>query len=164
MNINKTDSTKIETTDFLRILGIILCSITMFLGVGVTLTIRMMNKHLHYLFNPAWFAFTLFAFSLILLGVYPSIYNFEHYTWLDMGYFFISGVVHFIHQNLVSIAYKYQEASKISFLTYSSGIWLLLSDYIIFGYKFSATDYAGILMVIAFLLLPILYKAYGMRR
>ncbi|CAI2367937.1 unnamed protein product [Moneuplotes crassus] len=164
MNINKTDSTKIETSDYLTILGVILCAGAMLLGVGVSLSIRVMNKHLHYMMNPAWFAFTLTLSALSLLIVYPSLFNFKHYTVIDMVWFFLSGVLHFIHQNFISIAYKYQEASKISPLSYFSGVFLLFSDFIIFGYEFSLTDYIGLVLVTGFLLLPIIYKLYVLKK
>ena len=67
MNISKTDSNKVDTSTELVTLGIILWWITTFLGAGVTLTIRQMNKHLHYIMNPSWFAITLFLMSFILL-------------------------------------------------------------------------------------------------
>jgi len=164
MNINKTDSTKIETSHFLTILGIILCSITTFLGVGITLSIRLMNKHIHYLMNPAYFSFTLFGMSLVLLLLYPSIYNFKYYTVMNVIWLAVSGIIHFLGQNIISIAFKYEEASKISPLTYTMGIYLLISDIFIFGYKFSLTDISGVVMVIGFLLLPIIYKLWILKK
>ena len=160
MNLNKTDSTKIETSEYLTSLGIILCSITVFLGVGVTLTIRLMNKHLHYLMNPAYFAFTLMFMALCLLVAYPSIYNFEYYTVADVAIMAVSGFIHFVAQNIISIAFKYEEASKISPLSYSVGVYLMISDFFIFGYLFSFTDVIGAGMVICFLLSPIIYKVW----
>lgn len=162
MNINKTDSSKIDTSNDLVILGIILCAFTTFLGTGVTLSIRLMNKHLHYLMNPSYFAFTLFAMSIVLLMVYPSIYNFEHYTTTSMTWFVLSGIVHYTAQTVTSVAYKYEEASKIAPFSYTIGIFLCISDIFVFGYKFSFTDILGVFMVIGALMTPILYKVHIM--
>ena len=75
-----------------------------------------------------------------------------------MGWFILSGLVHYCAQTVTSVAYKYEEASKIAPLSYTIGIFLFLSDIFIFEYHFSVTDILGVGMVIAFLLTPILYK------
>jgi drug/metabolite transporter (DMT)-like permease len=144
MNINKTDSSKIDTSEKMVIIGIILCAFTTFLGTGVTLSIRLMNKHIHYLMNPSYFAFTLFLMSMVLLAFYPSIYNFSHYTVIDIVWFILSGLIHYTAQTVTSVAYKYEEASKISPLSYTIGIFLFISDIFVFGYKFSLTDIFGV--------------------
>lgn len=158
MNINNTDSSKIDTSSSLALIGICLCAFSTFLGTGVTLSIRLMNKHLHYLMNPSYFAFTLFAMSMVLLVVKPDIYNFKYYSKMDVLWFVLSGLVHYSAQTVTSVAYKYEEASKIAPLSYTIGIFLFISDIFIFGYQFSYSDAGGVVMVIGFLLLPILIK------
>lgn len=110
--------------------------------------------------NPSYFAFTLFVMSLVLLAVYPTVYNFEYYRLSDMGWFILSGVVHYTAQTLASVAYKYEDASKLAPLNYTIGVFLFFSDMFLFGYSFSFTDIIGIILVITFLMMPILHKIY----
>ena len=163
MNISKTDSDKINISSELVTLGVILCCITTFLGAGITLTIRLMNKHIHYIMNPSWFAITLFVMSFLLVIFYPDIYNFNYYTPIDIMWFGVSGALHFIAQTVTSIAYKHEEATKIAPLSYTTGIILFMFDVVLFSYEFSITDIAGLLIATVCLMIPVLYKLKMMR-
>lgn len=129
----------------------------------MTLTIRQMNKYIHYLMNPSWFAITLFIMSLVLLPFHEYFYHFADYTPISVLWLVISGLVHYVAQTVTSVAFKYEEATKITPLTYTIGIFLFASDIVLFGYQFNVTDISGVAIAIVCLMLPILYKLYLMK-
>lgn len=164
MNVHKTNSSYIDTSDGLLWVGIFLCSLTTMFGVGVTISIRLMNQHIHYMLNSSYFAYTLFLLSMMLLLFAPDFYHFSHYRWQDVLLFALSGVFHYTAQTFTSMSYKYEEASKVSPLSYTIGICLLFFDMLMFGYQFSFSDISGVIMVICALLTPILYKLWHLKK
>ena len=160
MNYKKTDSSKIDSTSELVTFGIILCSLNSVLASGSMLTLRKMNQYVHYMINASYFAFSLLILSFILLLFRPSLFHFEAYTFSSVFWMMLSGVIIYVGQTLGSIAYKYEEASKMSPFAYTSGIFLMIADILIFNYDFNLTDVIGILVVFISLLIPIIIKGY----
>mmetsp|Transcript_20022 Transcript_20022/g.23221 ORF Transcript_20022/g.23221 Transcript_20022/m.23221 type:complete len:118 (+) Transcript_20022:639-992(+) len=117
-----------------------------------------MNQHIHYMLNSAYFAYSLFLVAIVLVIIRPSWFNFEHYTFISVFWMCLSGVTHYVGQTLNSLAYKYAEASKITPLTYTGGVILMLADILVFGYAFNLTDVTGILIIFFALLLQIICK------
>ena len=161
MNYHKTQSSKIETSSDLVILGIVLWLIAWVLGSASTIMIRLMNQHIHYMLNAAYFAYSLFIVALVLLVVKPSLFHFETYTFSNVFWMGLSGVAHYACQTLNSLAYKYEEASKMVPFTYTRGMFLMIPDIIVFGYDFYFTDILGIVIIFLSLLFPIIIKRYN---
>ena len=100
MNYQKTNSSKIDSSYDLVILGITLCVITSILGSGSTIAIRIMNQRIHYMLNAAYFAYSLFIVALILVVVKPSLFHFETYSFRDVFWMALSGLTHYVGQTL----------------------------------------------------------------
>jgi len=86
--------------------------------------------------------------ALLVLVVYPSLYNFEYYTWGSCGWFIVSGVFNYGVQTFKSLAYKYDHASFIAPFQYFGILFLFLSDLLIFSYSFNITDIIGGFIII----------------
>lgn len=108
--------------------------------------------------NSIYFSYTLLVVSLVLLAVHPSIFNTVHYTYKDVMYFTLSGVAHYVAQTTQSLAYKYDEATKVTPIVYSIGLFLILIDIFVFQYNFNCTDMTGVIIVVASLAIPIINK------
>ena len=148
MNMTKTSSDTIETSDKKMIIGIILCSTSTSLAVFVTICIKKMNMHLHYMLNSCYFAYTLFGLSVCLVFAIPDYYNFSTYKFTDVVWFGLSGISHYTGQTVTSMAYAKADASKVTPFTYSSGLLLMTVDIVLFHYHFSITDVLGMGIVI----------------
>ena len=96
--------------------------------------------------------------SIIILFTRPEIYNFEYYRLSDLFFFSLSSIAHYISQNLASLAYKYEEASKVTPIAYTIGVFLALVDILIFGYEFNITDITGMVIVMVSLAIPVTIK------
>ena len=141
-------------------IGIVLVSITCVYQVGVSILLRILNQHIHYALSPFWFATTTLTLSLVLVAVYPSLFNFKYYTWESMMWFMISGVFNFAAQNFKSLAYKYDDASFIAPFQYFPILFLFLWDLVVFEISFTSTDIIGGLIIVAWLLTPVLERVF----
>ena len=149
MNLSKTTSEKLDHTDEEIWFGIILSLIATLAGVAITISIRQMNKHLHFMLNSTYFAFASFSFALILLVAQPDLYHIEHYTIMDIVRFGMAGGVHYVSQIFNSIAFQKAEASIVAPFTYGQGVFLMSVDIFVFHYSFSLTDVTGMFIVVA---------------
>lgn len=153
MNISKTESSVIDTSQNLEWLGITLCTIVTFCHVFVSICIKKMNEHVHYMIQAAYFAYACLLVIIAVIILFPSWMNFSHYTFTDMLLFSLSGVVHYTGQTLTSMSYKNTDASKVTPFSYFSSIYLLIFDIFVFKYSFTFTDIIGITIVVLSLVL-----------
>lgn len=93
-----------------------------------------------------------------MLVFFPSVFHFGHYTFRDLAFFTLSGVAHYVAQTTQSLAYKYEEASKVTPIVYSIGIYLITIDIFAFKYNFNWSDLTGAGIVSVFLAIPIIVK------
>ena len=158
MNISDTESSKINTTPEEVKLGIMFSLLTMVLSCGVTISIRLMNRHIHYMLGACYFAYSLLIGGGILLIIKPSLFHYEYYTFYDIAFLATGAISFYLGQTFNSLSYAYAEAAKVTPLNYSSGVILIIVDSLVFGYGFSATDFVGIIAVLIFLFVPILWQ------
>ena len=160
MNINETLSSKISTTSEEVKLGIMFSIFTMILSWGITISIRLMNKHIHYMLGACYFAYSLWIWGVFILLLKPSLFHFNYYTFQDIAFLATGAISFYLGQTFNSLSYSYVEAAKVTPLNYSSGVILIIVDSLVFGYGFSLTDYLGIAAIIIFLFVPIYFQVY----
>ncbi|CAI2372904.1 unnamed protein product [Moneuplotes crassus] len=137
------------------LLGIFLVFINCCCQTSINILLRVLNKELHYTMSPFWFSITTVIISISLLLCYPSVFNFEYYTYLDISLFLLSGVFNYGVQVGKSLAFKYADASLVSPLQYFNVLYLFISDVFIFNCSFTVTDGFGGMIILVSLLLPI---------
>ncbi|CAI2373001.1 unnamed protein product [Moneuplotes crassus] len=136
-------------------MGIFLVSISCCCETGINILLRILNKELHYTMSPFWFSMTTIFISGSLLCFYPTVFNFEHYTYSEISLFLLSGAFNYGGQVFNSIAFKHADASLLSPLQYFNVLYLFLSDIVIFNSTFTALDILGGSIVLVSLLSPI---------
>ncbi|CAI2374477.1 unnamed protein product [Moneuplotes crassus] len=141
-------------------LGLILVGINCCTQAVNTLTLRALNKEIHYLVSPFWYFATSLILALMILAVYPSAYHFSKFTKIDLTIFLLSTLFAYGGQLFSSKALKYSEASLITPLQYLNILYFLISDIAIFHSTFTVTDAIGGLLILVSLLAPVSQTFY----
>ena len=80
---------------------------------------------------------------MILLCIYPQVYNFHYYRYSDVLVFTLSGVLNIASNGLRSYALKLEEASKVIAYLYVDAVLVFVVDILGFGYEFGVQGIIG---------------------
>lgn len=142
----------VDTTYYLQSIGMLMCLGT---AVGSSFTaifLRDFNKECSYLLYPFYYAFSLLVLSVLLLLVYPSVYDIGHYTPYEISLFMISGVLNILANALQGYALKLQDASTVAPFLYVNPLIVFLFDLFLFKYSFGVLGIFGCGVTVFFLL------------
>ncbi|CAI2373766.1 unnamed protein product [Moneuplotes crassus] len=142
-------------------LGLILVGINCCTAAANSLTLRALNKQIHYLLSPFWFFCTSLLLALVILAVYPSAYHFSKFTIPDLTIFLLSALFTYGGQILSSKSLKYAEASLITPLQYLNILYFLITDIVVFHSKFTVTDATGGALILISLMAPVCQSFYS---
>lgn len=83
-------------------------------------------------------------FAGLVTTFHRSSITFETYDIFDVIVLSMVGLSSCMCIGPLSLAMKYEEASKLSPILYVENVFTLLADALLFDYKFISTDYLGI--------------------
>jgi len=146
------------------LLGIFLVSISWIWSTVVNVTVRILNKHVHFSLSPFWISVTTVVQSIVIMWFKPSLFNFSHYTVISVFIMCSSGIFGFLSQSFKSLALKYGEASVMSPFGYLQVVYLFIWDLLIFHYSFNSTDIIGAALITLCLFGPVLYSIYSWKK
>ena len=152
---SKTDNKSIQISYYFELFSSFLIVISWFLASVWFLYIRVFNQSNSPLISPFYYALILFILSVAFLIFYPSVYNFNDYTFRDISLFFISGIWNSAGNTLSSYASKLEEVSTLAPFGYIGSVFAFTWDLFIFRYSFGIVEIIGALLVISFLFLKI---------
>ena len=79
-----------------QLIGMLLCFVTCMDSAVTSVYLRYFQKEHSYLLFPFYYAVGVTSFSILLLVIYPSVYNFEHYDLRSVILFIASGVMNIV--------------------------------------------------------------------
>ena len=119
---------------------------------------RMVRGQMHYSIWPIYYNIFLGGGMFLCFIIYPTMFNVDFLTTFDVVMFLISGVFSVVGNNLRFLAFKHEEASKVSPFGYFEIFFTLLFDIFMFKYSFALTDViGGIFILTKFVLLFLSY-------
>lgn len=129
-------------------------------GTAYTL-VRSMNKTLHYIYSAFYNGF--FGIPILILAYFfaPNVFSIEKYTWTDV--LLMSGAISgdLIGQVAMSLAFKFEEASRVGPILYMMIVFTYLADIIFFHYEFTLAESLGSLVIFISILTPIILRLMG---
>ena len=148
-----------EQEDKSLLLGVFLVFLGAWGQAAIMILVRMINIYqVHYLFRPVYIGITLLSFGVLVHLFFPSKMQFPNYEFLDVVFLYGSGLGWALCIGPLSLAFRYQSASRLAPINYIENVFTLLSDVFIFKYTFVSTDYIGIALIAIWLIIPAVLK------
>ena len=145
-------------------LGLCYALVSCFCSSVITIIIRRTNQEVHYTLTPFYFSITTMTVAIMLLALYPSVYNFKYYRFIDVLLFVISGLFNYLTNLTKSIALAYGNASFVAPFNYLQVLLLLICDLTLFGYTFSLIDYIGVSLTFSCVSFPVFQKLVNSKK
>lgn len=145
-----------------QIVGVITCFLSALSASVAYICMKKVNQEIHYIFSPYYLNI---ASLLLIIPIYliDSDLIHLHWTYKNMGYLFFIGLFALAGQILLSVAYKYGNASTVSPLMYINCLFNIFIDLLYFNFPFYWTDVIGAVLITGCLSLPvfILYRSHS---
>ena len=160
INLTKANSSDESVTyDGMYLIGIWLWMVGLAARTLVPVTLRLLSVHLHPIWAPVYFSFGVTCFSLACLLITPTSFHFQYWTKIDIGLFFMGGMVNYGEQRFMTLAMKYGKASILVPVTYINIAMLLIIDLTLFKYSFEYIYFLGFFVIVVSVLTPILIRS-----
>ena len=124
--------------------------------------LRRVNKVLHPLHSPVFFAISTLTVCLVIMFFQPKLIPKVHtYTYFQMFLLFLGSQIGMISQFFRSSAHGYEKASRLAPYIYLQVVFGIIADLFVFHFKFTLLETLGIAIVSVCLLIPAFMKYYG---
>ena len=122
---------------------------------AVFITVRKLNASpLHWLFSPFYVSVMGILLPATCQFVAPSLVHYQSYTFADTKYFLGIGLAAYGYQCSLSIAYKFEKASKLSPTMYLTVILGAAADVALFNDTLELGEIIGGLLILCCLMVP----------
>ena len=144
-----------------------LIGVFLFIIVSMTVALsgvclRRVNKVLHPLHSPVFFAISTLTVCLVIMFFQPKLIPKVHtYTYFQMFLLFLGSQIGMISQFFRSSAHGYEKASRLAPYIYLQVVFGIIADLFVFHFKFTLLETLGIAIVSVCLLIPAFMKYYG---
>ncbi|CAI2375630.1 unnamed protein product [Moneuplotes crassus] len=135
--------------------GIILCvASSLFVSMAYCM-IRKLNKEVHFIFSPYYLSYATLIVCILAYLFGEDQVNPSLYTTKVVIICCLAAIFPITHQILLSLAYRYCNASTLSPILYASVVLNIFTDTLYFHYEFYWTDLIGGLLTIICVLAPV---------
>lgn len=126
------------------VLGIFLVTLSAVIQGSIQIAVRTISIYgVPWLLRPAYVGIFSFIFSMGVMIILPDAINIYAYTMTDILFLSLSALGCALCIANINLAFRYASASRLTPINYIENVFTLLSDFLVFGYRFVETDYIG---------------------
>lgn len=144
-----------------KLFGLSLALIAAFTAGTAYTLVRQMNKSLHYIYSAFYNGFFGIPILVYVYFFHPQMFNYGSYSLKDVLLMSAAITGDLIGQIAMSLAFKFEEASRVGPILYMMIVFTYLADLLFFHYQFTLAESLGSLVVFVSILTPIILRLIG---
>lgn len=151
-----------EVDDKSQLIGIALAATSSLFSSFAYVTLRSLNKRkdTHFLFSPFYLSILSLTIPLVANLIHPGTLHPSLYFGAPLPYLIVAALGAYGFQTFMSVAYKYENASKLTPFMYLSIIGTFIADVTLFNFTYTGREIIGASLILICIASPWAYKYF----